>query len=112
MLFRSVTAALHAQFGDALKRTLIVGKAHWDSAPGVRFPATGFFAPARVEKRVADWGATGFRDRMAAAWTGFIGDARGLFRIEVSDGPGAALAAYRDAVAGRADPRAGILIRP
>ena len=108
----AVTAALHAHFGDALKLTLIVGKAHWDSAPGERFPATGFFAPARVEKRVADWGATGFRDRMAAAWTGFIGDARGLFRIEVSDGPGAALAAYRDAVAGRADPRAGILIRP
>ena len=106
-----VTAALHAHFGDALKLTLIVGKAHWDAAPGERFPATGFFAPARVEKRVADWGPAGFRDRVAAAWTEFIGDARTLFRIEVSEGPDAALAAYRDAVAGRADPRAGILIR-
>ncbi|MEO7814586.1 MAG: DUF2855 family protein [Sphingomicrobium sp.] len=108
----AVTAALHAHFGDALKLTLIVGKAHWDSAPGQRFPATGFFAPARVEKRVGDWGPAGFRDRMAAAWTDFIADARKLFRIEASAGPDAALTAYRDAVAGRADPRAGILIRP
>ena len=49
---------------------------------------------------------------MAAAWTHFLGDARKLFRIEASDGPDAALAAYRDAIAGTADPRAGILIRP
>ena len=108
----AVTAALHRHCGDALKLNLIVGKAHWDSAPGQRVPASGFFAPARVEKRSADWGSGGLRDRMAAGWTDFIGDARGLFRIEASDGPDAALTAYRDAVAGNADPRAGILIRP
>ena len=107
-----VTAALHRHFGDALKLTLIVGKAHWDSAPGQRFPATGFFAPARVEKRVTDWGAAEFRGRVAAAWTHFLSDARKLFRIEVRDGAEAALDAYREAVAGRADPRTGIVIRP
>ena len=108
----AVTAALHRHFGDALKLNLIVGKAHWDSAPGQRVPASGFFAPARVEKRSADWAPGGLRDRMAAGWADFIGDARTLFRIESSSGPDAALAAYRDAVAGKADPRAGILIRP
>ena len=107
-----LTAALHRHFGEALKVNLIVGKAHWDSSPGQRFPATGFFAPARVEKRSAEWGAAGFRDRMAAAWTHFLGDARTLFRIEVGNGPDAALAAYRDAVAGRANPRVGYLVRP
>ena len=107
-----VTAAIHRHFGDALKLTLIVGKAHWDSAPGQRFPATGFFAPARVEKRVTDWGAAEFRGRVAAAWTHFLSDARKLFRIEVRDGADAALDAYREAVAGRADPRTGIVIRP
>jgi len=99
-----VTAALHRHFGDALKLNLIVGKAHWDSAPGQRVPATGFFAPARVEKRSADWGAAGFRDRIGAAMNHFLGDARKLFRIEVSDGPDAALAAYRAAVAGPTPP--------
>ena len=107
-----VTAALHDHLGDRLLLTLIVGKAHWDSVPGKRFPAIGFFAPARVEKRSEEWGPGGFRDRMAAAWTHFLHDARTLFRIEVSEGADAALAAYRDAVAGRADPRAGVLIRP
>ena len=107
-----LTAALHRHFGDALKLNLIVGKAHWDSSPGERFPAVGFFAPARVAKRAKDWGPGGFQHRMAAAWTHFLGDARTLFRIEVSDGADGALAAYRDAVAGRADPRVGTLVRP
>ncbi|MCY7338817.1 MAG: DUF2855 family protein [Sphingomonas bacterium] len=106
-----VTAALHRHLGAALKLTLIVGKAHWDSAPGERFPAVGFFAPARVDKRSKEWGAAGFRDRMAAAWTHFLGDARKLFRLDLRDGADAALAAYDEAVAGRADPRTGIVIR-
>lgn len=107
-----LTAALHHHFGEALKLNLVVGKAHWDSQAGQRFPATGFFAPARVAKRSNDWGSAGFQQKLGAAWTHFLGDARRLFRIEVSIGADAALAAYRDAVAGRADPRAGILIRP
>ena len=49
---------------------------------------------------------------MGAAWTHFLGDARRLFRIEVTTGPDAALTAYRDAVAGTADPRVGVLVRP
>ena len=108
----AVTAALHRHFGEALKLILIVGKAHWDAIPGERFPATGFFAPARIEKRVVDWGAAEFRARVAAAWTHFLGDARRLFRIEVRDGAEAALDAYHEAVAGRTDPSAGIVIRP
>lgn len=107
-----VTAALHDHLADRLLLTLIVGKAHWDSVPGKRFPAIGFFAPARVDKRSKEWGPGGFRDRVATAWAHFLHDARSLFRIEVSGGADAALAAYRDAVAGRADPRAGVLIRP
>ncbi len=108
----AVTAALHHHFGDALKLTLIVGKAHWDSGPGERVPATGFFAPARIDKRNKDWGADGLLDRLAAAWTHFLGDAKMLFRLDVRDGPDAAIEAYREAVAGRADPRAGVVIRP
>ncbi|WP_309601694.1 DUF2855 family protein [Sphingomonas sp.] len=107
-----LTAALHYHFGEELKLNLVVGKAHWDSAPAARVPAVGFFAPARVAKRSKEWGPGGFQSRMATAWTAFLSDARNLFRIEVSDGPDAALAAYCDAVAGKADPRAGILVHP
>ena len=108
----AVTAALSRHFADRLKLNLVVGKAHWDAAPGERVPAVGFFAPARVEKRSREWGPGEFRERMGAAWTHFLGDARRLFRIEVSTGPDAALTAYRDAVAGTADPRVGVLVRP
>ncbi len=31
-----------------------------------------FFAPAQIKKRVAEWGATGLQQRLAAAWQGFI----------------------------------------
>jgi Protein of unknown function (DUF2855) len=108
----AVTAALSRHLGDRLKLNLVVGKAHWDAAPGERVPAVGFFAPARVEKRSREWGPGEFRERMGAAWTRFLADAHGLFRIEVTHGPEAALSAYRDAVAGTADPRAGVLIKP
>ncbi len=107
-----LTATLHHHFGDRLALNLVVGKAHWDSGPGQRFPATGFFAPARVAKRSKDWGPAGFQQRMGAAWSHFLSDAQKLFRIAASSGPEAALAAYRDAVAGKADPRVGTLIRP
>ncbi|MEP7315553.1 MAG: DUF2855 family protein [Sphingomicrobium sp.] len=107
----AVTAALHRHFGDALKLTLIVGKAHWDSGPGERVPATGFFAPARIDKRNRDWGPDGLRDRLAAAWTHFLAEAKTLFRLDLRDGPGAALDSYSEAVAGRADPRSGVVIR-
>jgi hypothetical protein len=109
-----VTRAVHARFGDALKLSLVVGKAHWDAAasggplPGPR--QAGFFAPGRIEKRNADWGGAGLRDRTAAAWTAFMGEVRRLSRIDRRTGGESALAAYREAVAGSADPRAGVVI--
>lgn len=108
----AVTGAVHEHLGDALRFSLIVGKAHWDAtaAEGKRWPATGFFAPGRIQKRSQDWGANGFRERVATAWTHFLGDAKRLFHIDRREGADAALAAYREAVEGRADPRAGIIV--
>ncbi|RJF85619.1 DUF2855 family protein [Sphingomonas cavernae] len=108
----TVTGAVHEHLGDALRFSLVVGKAHWDATGegGKRWPAVGFFAPGRIQKRSQDWGAGGFRERVAAAWTNFLGDARKLFHIDKRMGPDAALAAYREAVAGKADPRAGVIV--
>lgn len=106
-----VTGAIHEHLGDALKFALVVGKSHWDSdAQARRWPSSGFFAPGRIQKRAQDWGPAGFRDRVAAAWTHFVADARKLFRIDRRDGPDAALDAYLEAVAGKADPRAGVIV--
>jgi hypothetical protein len=63
-----------------------------------------------MEKRAADWGAPAYRRAAENAWLGFIDDAKALTGIDRRSGGNAALVAYRDAVAGRMDPRVGVLI--
>jgi hypothetical protein len=112
----AATRAVHDRFGNSLAIDLIVGITHWDAErgtapmPGPR-PA-GFFAPGRMEKRAADWGAPAYRRAAENAWLGFIDDAKALTAINRRSGGDAALAAYRDAVAGKMDPRVGVLIEP
>ena len=109
-----VTRAVHDHFGPSLALSLVVGVAHWDVPRDGRALAgprpTGFFAPARMEKRAADWGAGELRDRLGASWARFMIDVRALTSIDRRNGGDAALAAYRDAVAGRADPRSSVVI--
>lgn len=112
----AATRAVHERFGDALAIDLIVGITHWDAErgatalPGPR--PVGFFAPGRMEKRSADWGPADFRRQAETAWLDFIADAKALTAIDRRSGGDAALSAYRDAVAGKVDPRAGVLIEP
>ena len=112
----AATRAVHEHFGDSLAIDLIVGITHWDAErgtaplPGPR--PVGFFAPGRMEKRSADWGPADFRRQAETAWLDFIADARDLTAIDKRRGADAALGAYRDAVAGKVDPRAGVLIEP
>ncbi len=112
----AATRAVHEKFGDRLAVDMIVGITHWDAErgggplPGPR--PIGFFAPGRMQKRSADWGAAGLRERSEAAWLGFMDTAKRLTTIDRRKGAEAALTAYRDAVAGKVDPRAGVLIEP
>jgi hypothetical protein len=109
-----VTRAIHHHFGDRLALSMIVGVTHWDAPrdgsamPGPR--PTGFFAPARMEKRTAEWGPGALRDRIAAGWGRFMADVRGLTQIDARQGADDALAAYLEAVAGRADPRRSVVV--
>ncbi len=109
-----VTRAVHQAFGDRLRLSLVVGKAHWDAEssggplPGPR--QSGFFAPGRIEKRAADWGGDGLGKRMGAGWSAFMADVPALTRIDRRLGPDGALAAWHEAVAGTADPRASVIV--
>lgn len=109
-----VTRAVHDVFGDHLRLSLVVGKAHWDAEsgggllPGPR--QTGFFAPGRIERRAADWGGAELTRRMGEGWNAFMHDVPALTRIERRHGAAGALAAWREAVAGTADPRASVLV--
>ncbi|MCP5396218.1 MAG: DUF2855 family protein [Sphingomonadaceae bacterium] len=105
-------AEMAEHFGDKLTMRLVVGKAHWDAndEAGRHVSGTGFFAPGRVQKRIGDWGPAGFSERMIAAWSSFMVDAKAMFHIEKSEGKGAALASYNDAVAGKLNPAAGLVV--
>jgi hypothetical protein len=112
----AATRAVHERFGDALAVDMVVGITHWDAErggaplPGPR--PIGFFAPGRMKKRSKDWGAHGLRRQSEDAWLDFMPTAKRLTAIERRSGGEAALAAYRDAVAGNVDPRIGLLIEP
>lgn len=108
-----VSGRLHDSLGERLVRHVVVGKAHWDApVDGAKRRAVGFFAPARVAKRLADWGPAGFRERMEAETQRFLADVAPLYRIDHRHGPEAALLAYREVVEGRADPQSGVIILP
>jgi hypothetical protein len=111
-----VTRAVHEHFGDALHASIIVGKSHWDAAADMApMPGptrTGFFAPGRGQKRVADWGGAAFGAKLASAWLQFMDVAPRLARVDTRVGAAATLAAYHELLAGKADPAAGIIINP
>jgi hypothetical protein len=112
----AVTRAVHQHFGDALTYSMIVGKSHWDAAPemgDLPGPARqGFFAPGRSQKRIVDWGPRGFGERLAEAWLGFMEVAPSIATIDKREGAEAAMAAYQEVLAGKADPKAGIVVKP
>lgn len=111
-----VAASVHNHFGSVLKASIVVGKSHWDSADdGIALagpPRQMFFAPGRSEKRIGEWGPDGFRQKLEAAWTGFADLAPRLLGIDKRQGADAALAAYQETVAGKADAKTGLVIIP
>jgi NADPH:quinone reductase-like Zn-dependent oxidoreductase len=108
-------AAVHGHYGDELTHSAVVGATHHDrrgevpdALPGPR--PTFFFAPDRVTKRAADWGADGLQQRMAEAWHPYVAWACSWLEVVHSHGPDALQSAYLDLLDGRIDPaRADVL---
>ncbi len=76
----SLRAAIHGHWQERLAYSCAVGGTHWEDLgggkglPGPR-PVL-FFAPSQAKKRIAEWGAAGFADRLATAWVAFLARAR------------------------------------
>lgn len=106
---------LHTRFGDALTYSCSVGGTHWDEVgsgkdlPGPR--PTLFFAPARIQKRSADWGHAGLMQRMGAAWQAFmrpVNDPQAPWlQVVRGVGPEEVTRAYLDLVEGSTKPLEG-----
>lgn len=108
----SVVAALHAQLGDRIVHSMVVGKSHHDAAPaevsGGPAPEL-FFAPSEVERQIALVGADGFRTAIAEGATAFVEDSRRWLEVERHRGPEAFAAAWARALSGEVPPSVGVV---
>jgi hypothetical protein len=108
----AVRHGVHSALGDALVESHIVGDTHWDTANTGDLPGVApklFFAPTIIVERIAQWGAEGFEQRLAAAWTGFMASTGWLHVVEES-GAEAVAAHWRAIAAGDIDPAVGLVL--
>jgi hypothetical protein len=111
-----VRTAVHTHFGDELAHSMAVGVTHWEGVgagagelPGP--PPKFFFAPVRVTKRSADWGAGGLETRVAEAWHPFCEWTSGWLEVERGEGFEAVQSAYLDVLEGRVDPKTASVLK-
>lgn len=105
----SLRAAIHHQFGAALRYSLIVGFTHQDAGNGAPLPGpepVPFFAPAWIRQRNQLWTPDVVRRRLGEAWRGFLvpmlDASRSWMTIVSSTGPEAVARAYQDVLGGQA----------
>jgi Protein of unknown function (DUF2855) len=109
---------VHHHFGPSLAYSCSVGGTHWEelgSGKGLPGPRpTLFFAPAQIKKRHADWGAAGLQQRLADAWSAFMGvvsdERHPWLRVVRSRGPAAVESTYAALLGGRLDPAEGHML--
>ncbi len=110
----SVLQAVHGHYGDQLRFSSAIGATHWQedrdpsALPGPK--PEFFFAPAQIQKRIAEWGAGGFQERLGTAWAAFREFSEGWLRVERGYGRDAVEAVYGETLGGRADPARGNVI--
>ncbi|MGH0035374.1 MAG: DUF2855 family protein [Myxococcota bacterium] len=107
----SVLGAVHRHFGERLRHSCSIGATHWDAErAGAELPGPRpefFFAPAQIQKRVADWGPAGFQERLASAWSSFRSFAESWLRVRRGFGAEAVARVYEDTLHGRTSPEDG-----
>lgn len=109
-----VRRAVHAALaGGALKASIGVGAARWQeigAAPDLPAPRPEFFfAPGWAQKRMEDWGAAAFGQRLSETMARRLADSRAWLTVEPR--PAAALAeTWREAAAGGQAPSTGVVV--
>jgi hypothetical protein len=109
--------AIHSRFSQ-LRYSCSVGGTHiteLGSGKGLPGPrAVLFFAPAQSAKRVSEWGASEFGQRIVSAWNGFtqhVANAQPAWlEVQFHHGSIAAEAAYQAILSGKNDPAQGHLL--
>lgn len=109
-----VRAAVHRHYGDELRHSAIVGGTHWDEKPTPEAggplpgpPPAMFFAPDRIRKRVEDWGAAAYEQRMTDGWRRAVAWSDGWLQVERGRGPEVVRRTYLDVLNGKTSPSIG-----
>jgi len=113
----ALRSAIHSRFGNLAYSCAIGGTHVHDLGGSKALPGpkpTLFFAPAQAQKRRTDWGGEGLQQRLLGAWQGFIATVAGStppwLQVEHHRGAEAVSAAYQAMLAGRIDPRRGLIL--
>jgi hypothetical protein len=111
-----VRSAVHEHYGDDLAYSCAVGMTHheqMEGGSGLPGPEPKFFfAPDRIKKRGADWGAANLDQRVVEAWHPFVEWAGGWLEVIHGSGPKALQEAYLEVLDGKVDPAAGHVLSP
>jgi hypothetical protein len=111
-----VRAAVHGHYQGDLAHSSAVGMTHHEKMAGSgELPGpkpTFFFAPDRIKKRGADWGAADLDQRVTEAWHPFVEWADGWLEVIHGRGPEALEEAYLQVLDGKVRPAAGHVLSP
>jgi hypothetical protein len=69
-----------------------------------------FFAPDRIVKRRADWGAGGLDERVTESWKPFVEWSAGWLEVKHGEGGEALKDAYLEVLDGKVAPQAGHVV--
>jgi hypothetical protein len=110
----AVLERVHTHFGDRLRHSMAIGRSHHEAPPraeGLPGPRPAFFfAPTQVKKRLQDWGADGYRERVGTALRRFVDGSGDWLTVTRSGGPAAATATWRAVHDGRVPPNVGHIV--
>jgi Protein of unknown function (DUF2855) len=111
-----VRSAVHRHYGDDLAHSAAVGVTHYEEMAGGSELAgpdpVFFFAPDRVTKRGASWGAADLDRRVTEAWHPFAEWTGGWLEVIHGQGADAIANAYLEVLDGKVDPAAGHVLSP
>jgi NADPH:quinone reductase-like Zn-dependent oxidoreductase len=113
----AVVRSVHERYGDDLRHSMIVGLTHWEDRVGSTEPMPGppqsmFFAPTRIEKRHADWGAGVVEAKLAEQWGPFIRKVSDWVSIEHASGPDGVADVYVETLEGNTSPDVARMLHP
>jgi NADPH:quinone reductase-like Zn-dependent oxidoreductase len=115
----AVNTAIHHHYGEALKADLRIGFTHGPNAKGFSMggsddlpgaKAAPFFAPAQAAKRIGEWGAAGFAERVVGSWTKYCDASDAWLNVHRSSGRDGVSRVFTETLSGHTSPADGHVI--